>query len=479
MRVENDLIGSLQIPKNALYGIHTLRALQNFPDHTAFHSEWYKAVGLVKKACYLTYKNFKSEVINKYDISQLPLHFFDDIAIDALIESAEDIAEGKYFDSFKVPAIQGGAGTSINININEIIANITLIKIGDNPGNYTLVDPFIHANVYQSTNDVIPTALKVAVMFLLSDLEEKINTLRYKTEAAERKYRNTLRVAYTQMQEAVPSSFGKLFGAYNEALSRDWWRVSKCFERIKTVNIGGGAIGTALAVPRYFVMEVVRNLQKITQLPITGSENLCDATSNLDSIVEVHAVLKSHAVNLEKMVSDLRLLASDVHGTKEIEIPARQTGSSIMPGKINPVIPEFVISAAHKIYANDMLITSLSSQGCLELNAYIPTIGHALLDSIKLLIAVDKTVYENFFEGLNVNENLTISQMAEMPVITTALVPYLGYGKASEIAKYMKIKNINVYQANDELKFIEPEKLSKLLTVDNLLKSGFSISDLL
>ncbi len=191
-------------------------------------------------------------------------------------------------------------------------------------------------------------------------------------EKLEKKYRNTLRIAYTQMQEAVPSTYGRLFSSYSDALSRDWWRVSKCLERIKVVNLGGSAIGTSIAVPKYFVAEVVSRLQQITGLPVTRGENLSDATSNLDPFVEVHGILKAHAVTLEKMANDLRLLASDIHGGHSLSIPKKQTGSSIMPGKVNPVIPEYVISCAHRVYSNDQLIAGLSAQGCLELNAYLP-----------------------------------------------------------------------------------------------------------
>ena len=193
------------------------------------------------------------------------------------------------------------------------------------------------------------------------------------------------------MQEAVPSTFGRLFSSYSDALSRDWWRVSKCLERIKVVNLGGSAIGTSVAVPKYFVSEVVARLQQLSGLPVTRGENLSDATSNLDPFVEVHGILKAHAVNLEKMVSDLRLLASDVYGTHSLTIPKKQVGSSIMPGKVNPVIPEYVISCAHRVYSNDQLIAGLSAQGCLELNAYLPVIGHAMLESLKLLISADNT----------------------------------------------------------------------------------------
>jgi aspartate ammonia-lyase len=280
------------------------------------------------------------------------------------------------------------------------------------------------------------------------------------------------------MQEAVPTSYGRLFGTYAEALSRDWWRVSKCFERIKTVNIGGGAIGTGLSTPRFFIMEVIQELQKLTGFPITRAENLQESTSNLDALVEVHAIMKSHAVNLEKIVSDIRLLASDIGGTKEIEIPKKQVGSSIMPGKINPVIPEFVVSVAHKVYANDNIITNLSALGCLELNAYIPTIGHAVIESLKLLIAADDSLSRHLFSGIIVNHQVSEERLFCSPVITTALIPYIGYNKASEIAKEMKAFGCSVFDANRKLNTIDGEKLKLLLTPQNLLKLGFSLSDL-
>lgn len=479
MRIEKDFLGEKQLNKNDLFGIHSLRACENFPDKTPFHIEWYKAIGLTKLACFMTYKNFKSAALEKHPKNDLPIHLFDETIITALIKSAEEIAEGKYFNHFIVPAIQGGAGTSINMNVNEIIANDALTKLDHNPGEYNIIDPIEHANIYQSTNDVIPTSLKLAAIKLLVELEDKINDLRFDIEAIENKTRNTLRIGYTQMQEAVPSSYAMLFSSYNEALSRDWWRVSKCFERIKVVNLGGSAIGTGISVPRYFIMEVVPTLQKLTNLPITRSENMSDATSNIDSLVEVHAILKSHAVNLEKMVSDIRLLASDLTGTSDFKIPQKQVGSSIMPGKINPVIPEFVISAAHKIYANDTLITSLSAQGCLDLNAYLPVIGNALLESIKLLIAADETLKENLFNGIEINNDTAEDKLYHSPAITTALSPYIGYNNAAILAKEMKKSGEDIFRVNDKLKLIEAKKLEKILAPQNLLKMGFTLGDII
>jgi aspartate ammonia-lyase len=349
--------------------------------------------------------------------------------------------------------------------------------MGSVPGNYDIVDPLEHANICQSTNDVVPTSLRVAAMRLLLSLEEEINLLRFAVEKTENLHRNHLRLAYTQMQEAVPSSWGMLLGTYNEALSRDWWRVSKSLERIKTVNLGGSAAGTGIAVPRYFIMEVVPELQRLTGLPVSRSENLHDSTSNLDSLVEVHAILKACAVNLEKMVSDLRLLASDVAGRREVRLPPVQVGSSIMPGKINPVIPEFVISAAHRIYANDQVITSLSALGCLDLNAYIPLIGHSLLESIKLLSAACSSLRTRLFDRIEIGSGTSRETLFRSPAITTALIPYIGYNKAAGLAGLMKEKNIDVFDANRQLGLIDHDRLITLLEPGNLLKTGFSLYD--
>ncbi len=476
-RIEEDSLGEKEIPENALYGIHAARARENFPGDSPFPPEWYRAVGITKMACYITYRKFRDAAFKKGGKQQSFKIIGDDI-MDAIIESSHEVSEGNSFDQFIVPAVQGGAGTSINMNVNEIITNTALLKTGHKCGEYHHIDPLEHANIYQSTNDVVPTALTVAVMRLLSSLEGQINTLRQKTEQFERETREKLRPGYTQMQEAVPSSFGMLFSNYNEALSRDWWRVSKCQERIKQVNLGGGATGTGLSVPRFFIMEVVPELRKLTGLPLARSENLPDATSNLDRWVEIHATLKAHAVSLEKMSSDLRILAADISGRKILLLPDRQVGSSIMPGKINPVIPEFVISSAHKVYANDMLISSLCGQGNLELNAYLPVIGCALIESIRLLISCNITLLENLFNELIINDSAAYEATLLSPSVTTALTPYIGYNKASELAKLMKKEKIDIFEANNALKVIDNARLKTILQPGNLLKLGFSLEDL-
>lgn len=479
MRIETDFIGSKEISDDALYGIHSARALENFPNHQRFNINWYKSIGIVKLGIYRTYQKYKSAIAGKYDVSSLPFKLIDNDVILALTKAAEEVSQGLHFEHFIVPAITGGAGTSQNMNVNEIIANRALILLSHKPGEYDFVHPIEDANIYQSTNDVIPTALKIAIMSLLKTLENSINTSRQQVETLETKYRSNLRIAYTQMQSAVPSTYGRLFGAYNDALSRDWWRVSKCFERTKQINLGGSAVGTGLTVPRYFIMETVNELRVLTELPLSRSENLTDTTQNLDSFVEVSAILKSHAVNLEKISGDLRLLASDIIREPELKIPQKQAGSSIMPGKVNPVICEFAISASHKVYANDSIISSLSALGCLDLNAYLPSIGDAILESIELLIESNQTLTQNLFNDIQINTKLSLKRLLASPSISTALLPYIGYEKAGMLAKEMKEFNLDIYEANKKLNLISGAKLVEILKPDNLIKEGFSIKDLL
>jgi len=478
MRYEKDFIGEKELEDGALYGIHSVRARENFPDTTPFHLEWYRAMAVTKRACYLTATDFFAEAVKKYDTARMKIRVVSTQTLESLAAAADECATGKHFEHFVVPAVSGGAGTSINMNVNEIIANRALQILGRKPGDYDFIDPIEDANIFQSTNDVVPTALRIATMHLLMELEESINELRKKAENLEKRYRNTLRIAYTQMQEAVPSAYGRLFSTYSDALSRDWWRVSKCLERIKVVNLGGSAIGTSITVPKFFVAEVVPRLQQMTGLPVTRGENLSDATSNLDPLVEVHGIIKSHAVTMEKMAADIRLLASDLHGNHALSIPKKQTGSSIMPGKVNPVIPEFIISCSHRIYSNDQLVTGLSAQGCLELNAYLPIIGHALLESLKLLIRADRTAASNLLEDLEINPETSEKNALLSPAVTTALLPFIGYKKASEMAGVMRTERLNIFEANKKLGYIHPDKLSEILRPENLVQGGYRLKDL-
>jgi aspartate ammonia-lyase len=478
MRRERDFIGEKELDENALYGIHSVRARENFPDEGRFSGEWFRAMAVTKQACYLAAASFFAEAAKQYDMTAINIRVVTAEKLGALSAAAEECAAGKHFEHFIVPPISGGAGTSINMNINEIITNRALQILGRNPGEYDLIDTIEDANIFQSTNDVVPTALRVAAMHLLMDLEESINELRKSTEELEKRYRSVIRIGYTQMQEAVPTTWGRLFSSYSDALSRDWWRVSKCLERIKVVNLGGSAVGTSITVPRFFVTEVVTRLHHLTGLPVTRGENLSDATANLDPLVEVHGIIKAHAVNMEKMAGDLRMLASDLHGRRSLSIPARQAGSSVMPGKVNPVIPEFVISCSHRVYSNDQLVSSLAAQGCLELNAYLPLIGHALLESIKTLIAADHSITENLLSDLEIESGEAEKQVMSSPAVTTALLPFIGYKKAAALARMMKEEGLNIFEANEKLGYIKPDKLTGILKPENLVQGGYRLKDI-
>ncbi len=477
MRTEQDFLGEVSLPADAYYGIHSFRARENFPDAAPFSLHWYKAMGTVKVACYQTVRKFSGAVKKEYPELLKELRLPPAELLDAMEEAASEISTGRHFEHFIVSANQGGAGTSINLNINEIICNRALHLLGHSPGQYSLIDPIEGANIYQSTNDVVPTALTLASMQLIEKLEAAINQGRSRSEALENRYRNSLRLGYTQMQEAVPSTFGQLFSTYSEALSRDWWRSSKATERLKVVNLGGGAIGTGISIPRFYIMEVVPALKRLSGLPLTQGENLCDATANLDRWVEVHAILKAHAVNLEKMASDLRLLASGVNEHAEVSLPARQVGSSIMPGKINPVIPEYIISSAHKVYDNDALVSRLAGMGCLDLNAYLPAIGSSMLESLDLLISMNTALSEGLLKGLTVNEETARKKLFMSPAVTTALTPLIGYHRAAKLANEMKHSGSNVFEANRTLGILEEARLAKAMEASSLLKRGFSMKD--
>ena len=477
-RIEHDVAGALEIPDNALYGVHALRASLNFPVNVPFHREWYQALGMVKSACYLTVRDFLQAGARYYPGVALPAAHMGNAVLDALIAGADDVAAGKHYDHFIVPAICGGAGTSINMNINEIIANVALKRLGHAPGAYGEIDPLDHANIFQSTNDVVPTALRLAVMHLLEHLEQEINQLRQGVEKLENEHRHTVRTAFTQMAAAAPTTYGRLFSTYSEALSRDWWRMSRCMERVKVVNLGGNAVGSGLTVPRYFIFEVVKHLRQLSGKPLTRGENLADVTSNQDELVETHGMLKTHAVNLEKLAADIRLLASDIAPEPELTLPARQISSSIMPHKRNPVINEFIISCCHRVYGNDTVITSLAGQGCLELNAYLPAIGHSLMESLKLLIAANQSLYLYLIKDLTVHKERARRRLHHHPGLATALVPHIGYHKASRMAACMKKNRCSIFMANNKLNLVEPDLLQRLMQAESLQKLGFSLSEL-
>jgi len=476
MRLEQDSLGTMEIPSDAYYGIHTKRAVQNFPNSEPFALDWYKAVGLIKKVYYLAWEEFNKERKLKYPMVTLHSGDIDPNYIRALIQSSEEVSQGKWFEHFMVGAITGGAGTSINMNINEIITNRALELINKPLGDYQSIHPLDHANIFQSTNDVIPSALKISAMGKLAELSLIVDNTKQNLETLEKTFSNRMRIAYTQMQEAVPSTWGRFFSNYADAFARDWWRISKCEERIKQINLGGSAIGTGLTVPRFIIIRIFEILKGLTNLPLHRSENLCDTTSNLDSLVEVHAILKAHTVNLEKLSCDLRLVSSDLFKHPAFMVLPVQEGSSIMPGKYNPVISEFIISICHKVRSNDQLITSLAGLGVMDLNPYLPIIGHALLDSISLLRSANMALNEHLLP--NIKKTPDTVNYLRSPVIATALIPYIGHMLAQKLITYMKEHQTDVIVANEVLKVLPPAMLSDLLTPARLTSWGFTLKDL-
>lgn len=459
-RSESDLLGFREIPAGSLWGIHTLRALENFPlSGHKVHPELIKAYGAVKLACFRANQQ---------------LGCFPDARKAAAIEQAcQEMSEGLLNQHILVDALQGGAGTSTNMNVNEVLANRALQIIGEKPGNYSVISPLDDINQHQSTNDTYPTALKVAAIRMVHQLEQVILALQEAFQHKEKEFAHIVKVGRTQLQDAVLTTLGREMGAFAEAFNRDRWRIYKCEERLRVVNLGGTAIGSGLGAPRQFIFRATDILREITGIGLARAENLSEATMNNDVFVEVSGILKACASNLIKISGDLRLLASGPEaGLGEINLPALQAGSSIMPGKVNPVIPEAVTQAAMLVTGNDMVITQAVSAGNLELNQFMPLIAHCLLHNIGLLTSAAKIFNVRCVSGITANEEICEKQISVSTASVTAIVSVLGYEKASEVAKYMKYKKVSIEAAVAELGLMNPEQLRLLLAPEAVCKLG-------
>ncbi len=457
-RVENDLLGKKQIPKNVLYGIHTARAIENFPvSGRRVHSALVKAFGEVKLAA----AQINSE-----------LGYFERNKADAIEKACSEMSEGVLTEHILVDALQGGAGTSTNMNVNEVVANRALQILNKALGDYKTVSPLDDINLHQSTNDTFPTALKIAAIRLLRQLEQNVLELQESFQQKEKEFAHIVKVGRTQLQDAVLTTLGREMGAYAEAFNRDRWRIYKCEERLRVVNIGGTAIGTGLGAPKKFIFRVIDRLRENTTIGLARAENLIDGTQNVDVFVEVSGILKAHATNLLKISNDLRLLASGPDaGLGEINLPEKQAGSSIMPGKINPVIPETVAQVAIKVMGNDQIIAQSCSAGNLELNQFMPLITDTLLSSLSLLINACSVFAEKCVAGITANELVCKQNAENSTAVITALIPKIGYSKASEILQIVKTESISIKEAVvksgyvTELEFnerISPEAVCRL-----------------
>lgn len=422
MRTETDTIGSRQLPDDALYGLQTLRASENFAlDERRVNPLLIRNIILVKKAAALTYRELKLMETEKAD---------------AIISACDHALTGAADHAFLTHPLQGGAGTSTNMNVNEVIANLALKELGKMPGDYQSIHPLDDVNRGQSTNDVYPTALRITAIGLIRQLSQSCADLQTALQEKEHEYENIRKLGRTEMMDAMPVTLGQTFGAYAQAISRDRWRIYKAEERLRQVNLGGTAVGTGNNASRRYALKVVDVLRDLTDIGLARAEYPMDTTQNNDVFVEVSGLLKALAVSLMKICGDLRLMGSGPKGgLGEIRLAPLQMGSTIMPGKVNPVIPEMVTQVAIKVMANDQAISTAAACGNLELNAFLPLIADCLLESLTILIRGTVLLREKCIRLLTPDEEQCRRHLNDSAVLITGLTPLLGYDTAAEIVK--------------------------------------------
>ena len=459
-RTEADSIGVMEVPAEAYYGVQALRAKENFPiTHQQLHPEFIKSMAKLKKAAAITNR----------DAGLLPLNI-----ASAIMKACDELIAGKYTDSFIVDAIQGGAGTSANMNANEVIANRAIEILGGTKGDYSIVHPNDHVNMAQSTNDIIPSAGKLTAITLLTgaikELERLYEALMDKAE----EFDPVLKMGRTQLQDAVPMRLGQSFHAYASVLHRDILRLEDAIHTLEMLNMGGTAIGSSINVSPLYLKNICKNLNKITKGNFYLADDLFDATQNLDGFVSVSGVLKTCAVNLSKMCNDLRLLSSGPKtGIGEINLPARQNGSSIMPGKINPVIPEVVSQVAFNIIGHDYTITMAAEAGQLELNAFEPVIFYTLFESIETLGHATQTLKDNCLLGITANEKHCKDLVNASAGIATALCPSIGYTASAALAKKSLKMNVPVRELAIKEGYVTEEEADRLLNPYTMTGKAF------
>lgn len=420
MRIEKDSLGEMQIPDDALYGLQTARAKENFAlGYKSTNLRLIYAIVKVKKAAALSY---------------LKIGIGRDGVYEVVVKACDTILSGQTDDQFVVDALQGGAGTSANMNVNEVLSNLALKISGRESGDYEFIHPLDDVNRGQSTNDVYPTALRIAAIELLRELSDGCAKLQTALQVKENEFDTIKKLGRTELMDAVPVTLGSEFGAYAQAIARDRWRLYKVEERLRQVNIGGTAVGRADNAERQYRFEVIEQLRTITSIGLAAAEYPMDITQNNDVFVEVSGLLKALAVSLIKISNDLRLMNSGPHGGfGEIKLAAMQLGSTIMPGKYNPVIPEMTMQAAMKVIANDTAITMAAAHGEFELNAFFPLITDALLESLSLL---ERTVYlfrTKCIERIEPDRDRCLALLNGSYAFATSYTSKLGYGRVSAI----------------------------------------------
>ena len=461
MRLESDSIGTMEVPEDAYYGVQALRAKENFPiTGTLLHPVFIKNLAKIKRAAAITNRKagrLKPEIAN------------------AIESACNEVVCGMFDKEFIVDGIQGGAGTSANMNMNEVIANRAIEMLCGKKGDYTIVHPNDHVNMAQSTNDVIPTAGKLTVLDLLKPLDKSLSLLTEALYDKAEEFDPIVKIGRTQLEDAVPMRLGQTFHSYATMISRDRDRLTKVRTEMYPVNMGATAIGTAINTSPFYLDNIVPTLGKITGYPLTQADDLFDATENLDGFVRVSSCLKACAVNLSKMCNDLRILASGPKaGFGEITLPAMQNGSSIMPGKVNPVIPEVVNQVAFNVIGNDVTITMAAEAGQLELNAFEPIIFYCLFQSIDTLGYAVQTFVDNCVTGITANETRCRYFVENSVGIITAICPYVGYQKAAEIAKEAIKTGESVKKLIIEQGILTEEQMDEILDPLQMTEPGIS-----
>lgn len=466
MRIEHDLLGKIEIEDDFCAGIHTKRALENFAvSGYKIDEDFIKAYGLVKLACMKTISKGKGKREEEKEGKPLTFQPLEHSTYDAIIQACEELAFGKLNDCILVDALQGGAGTSLNMNVNEVIANRALEILGKPKGSYDIISPLNDINKYQSTNDTFPTALKIAAIYKFRKLEKAVIELQEALQRKEQEFCNIVKIGRTQLQEAVLTTLGKEFSAYAEAISRDRWRIYKCEERLRVVNIGGTAIGTGLGAPKKYIFQVIENLRELTGIGLARAENLVENTQNADVFSEVSGILKAHATNLIKIANDLRLMNS--YG--EIHLPPVQSGSTIMPGKVNPVIAEMTAQIGLKVIGNDVIISHATALGQLELNHNMPLIAFSLLESLNLLINTNKIFAQKCIDGIKADEERLKADLYSSTATLTALLPKLGYEKLSEISQIVTETKTGVKEYILDHNLMTEEEFEYLISAECVL----------
>ncbi|NLX11487.1 MAG: aspartate ammonia-lyase [Chloroflexi bacterium] len=466
-RVEHDLLGERPVPDEAYYGIQTLRAVENFPISDTPISRYpflIRALGYIKQAAALA--NFDLGLLDR------------DIA-DAISAAAQEVHEGRWDDQFVVDAIQGGAGTSTNMNANEVIANRALEMLGHPRGEYDIVHPLNHVNLSQSTNDVYPTAIKIALHLAIDQLLEAMRELRDAFAAKADEFADVVKMGRTQLQDAVPMTLGQEFSTYAVMLDEDMQRLREAALLIIEINMGATAIGTGLNAHPDYAPLVCQHLRALTGIDLITAPNLVEATQDTGVFVQVSGVLKRIATKLSKTASDLRLLSSGPRaGLHEINLPAVQPGSSIMPGKVNPVIPEVVNQVAFEVIGNDITVTMAAQAGQLQLNVMEPIIAYALFNSLTHLRNACHTFAVRCVRGITANRE-HLRRMVENSIgIVTALNPYIGYENSTAIAKEALETGRGVYELVLERGLLTQDELDEILKPENMTRPGFGTLDI-